>query len=115
MASESEVSQIAHLSMELHREQDPSAKVDADEVMARIGAYLSTSGQTYLFQVNEKVIGYSLVSRLSDPLNIREFFIIPSERGQGLGNQAVVLLQEATDWNAVDVDPPVWRTMAGGM
>ena len=114
-AGEADLPQLSLLSTELRHEQNPLESMDADESMSRISRYLNASGRAFLFAVEGRIIGYSLVSRQANPLNIQEFFIIPSERGQSLGNRAVVLLQEATNWTAVDVDPPVWRAMAGGM
>jgi len=65
--------------------------------------------------INEKIIGYTLVSKNVDPCSIEEFFIAPEERGKFYGNSAVTLLSEFTKWTAVKGDAPVWHAMTGGM
>jgi predicted acetyltransferase len=106
---------ISELSRKLSLELNPTGSDEPDQIKKRIMKNIHSDGQAFLFEINNKIIGYSLVSKNNDPCSIEEFFIIPEERGKYYGNSAVVLLSEITKWKTVKVDAPVWHAMAGGM
>lgn len=106
---------LSDLSNKLYSEQNPSKSLELDQLKKKIFNKIHSDGHAFLFEINNKIIGFSLVSLKNDPLNIEEFFIIPEERGKYYGNEAVVLLSEITNWKSVKVESLVWRAMAGGM
>jgi len=69
----------------------------------------------FLFEARGKTIGYSLVSRNSDPLSILEYFLLPEERGKGYGYEAIARLLDATNSTSIDVSANAWREAAGAM
>ncbi|MFA5313460.1 MAG: hypothetical protein WC375_09135 [Methanomassiliicoccales archaeon] len=106
---------LSELGTRLFSEQNPSESIESDRSRKKIFNKMHSDGHAFIFEINDRIIGYSLVSQKNDPLNIEEFFIIPEERGKYYGNEAVVLLSEVTNWKSVKVESPVWRAMAGGM
>jgi hypothetical protein len=106
---------LSDLSRKLALELNPAGSVILEQKKEEIMYKINSDGQAFLFEIDKKIIGYSLVSQKNDPCSVEEFFIIPEERGKFYGNSAVALLSEAIKWTAVKVDAPVWHAMAGGM
>jgi hypothetical protein len=113
--SDDDLDVLSDLSRKLYLELNPTGPDELDQIKKRITNNIHSDGQAFLFVINEKIIGYTLVSKNVDPCSVEEFFIVPEERGKFYGNSAVALLSEFTKWTAVKVDAPVWRAMAGGM
>jgi len=113
--SEEDLDILSDMSRRLIQEQQYKEAMDLEQLRASMENLIRTGCEAYLFEVEGKPIGYSLVSRKIDPLSIVQFFILPEERGKGYGYQAVWLLQGATKANSIDVDARVWRAAAGAM
>ncbi|MHC1680105.1 MAG: GNAT family N-acetyltransferase [Methanomassiliicoccales archaeon] len=113
--SDDDLDVLSGLSRKLSLELKMTEPFELDQIKQNIMEKIHSDGHAYLFEIDKKIVGYTLVSQNNDPLSIEEFFIIPEERGKNYGNVAVALLSEVTKWTAVRADAPVWHAMAGGM
>jgi RimJ/RimL family protein N-acetyltransferase len=113
--SEDDLDVLAALSHQRSQEQHQDEGAVIEQQKTRIKELLCSDSVAFLFEVRGKVIGYSLVSRKTDPLSIIEYFLVPEERGKGYGYEAVARLLDATNSTSIDVSANAWREAAGAM
>jgi hypothetical protein len=114
-AFEDDLDILSDLNRQLIEDQKYDESKDVEWLRSRMKSFLATDSDAYLFEVEGRIIGYSLVSRENDPLEIKQLFIIPEERGHGYGYYTAFMLQKATNAISLDVDALVWRAVAGAM
>jgi len=113
--SEEDLDVLVALSRRRSEEQHNVDEEDLAQLKGRLRDMIRAEFVPFLFEVRGKVIGYSLVSRRTDPLSIIEYFLIPEERGKGYGYEAVAKLLDATNSTSIDVSANAWREAAGAM
>ncbi|MDD1747276.1 MAG: GNAT family N-acetyltransferase [Methanomassiliicoccales archaeon] len=113
--SEDDLDALAAMSLQRSQEQRQDEGVDIEQLKDRMRRHLRSDSVAFLFEVRGKVIGYSLVSRKSDPLNIIEYYLVREERGKGYGYEAVAKVLDATGSTSIDVSSNAWREAAGAM
>jgi RimJ/RimL family protein N-acetyltransferase len=97
------------------RIQEQHRVIDVENLRAEMLEMIRSEFVAFLFEARGKTIGYSLVSRNSDPLSILEYFLLPEERGKGYGYEAIARLLDATNSTSIDVSANAWREAAGAM
>ena len=112
--SEEDLDVLVALSRQRSVEQH-NVEEDLAQLKGRLRDMIRAEFVAFLFEVRGKVIGYSLVSRRTDPLSIIEYFLVPEERGKGYGYEAVAKLLDATNSTSIDVSANAWREAAGAM
>lgn len=113
--SEDDLDVLAALSQQRSQEQRQDEGAGIEPLKEGMRERLRSDSLAFLFEVRGKVIGYSLVSRRSDPLGILEYYLVREERGKGYGYEAVAKLMEATGSISLDVSANAWREAAGAM
>ena len=88
---------------------------DVENLRVKMLDMIRSDFVAFLFVARGRIIGYSLVSRKTDPLSIIEYFLVPEERGKGYGYEAVAKLLDATNSTSIDVSANAWREAAGAM
>lgn len=98
-ARQSDLELIARMNRRL--QQDEGAHVLSQaEAVARLQRWLAGEYRCVLFATDDAVVGYALF-RPTDPhaeghpggVYVRQFFVVPERRGQGLGRAAFALLR----------------------
>jgi RimJ/RimL family protein N-acetyltransferase len=113
--SEDDLDILTALSLQRCQEQSQHEDDSIERLKGRMWERMCSDSTAFLFEVRGKVIGYSLVSRKSDPLSILEYYLAREERGKGYGYEAIVKLIDATGSTSIDVSSNAWREAAGAM
>jgi RimJ/RimL family protein N-acetyltransferase len=112
---EDDLDVLAALSHQRSQEQRQDEGAGIEQQKTRMRDRLRSDSVAFIFEVRGKIIGYSLVSRKTNPLSIIEYFLVPEERGKGYGYEAVARLLDATNSTSIDVSANAWREAAGAM
>ena len=103
-----ELETVAHMNRQLQRDEG-SHVMAQDDAVRRLSKWLENEYIGYVYRVSGQIVGYVLY-RPTDPdteghtggVYVRQFYIAPEFRSQGLGKAAFTLLTE-------DVLPPDTR------
>lgn len=101
---------IARMNIELRADEQIDNFMTDDQVKDRMREFLS--GQAYkvhVFEVNDRIIGYSVVDVTKTPPYMRQFFIARDSRRSGHGRAFFRLLARALGADSIDVEVLVWN------
>jgi len=98
-ATPDDVQLLAQMNRFLIEDEGSANPMSIEELCQRMKLWLEDEYQAVLFYRAKKVVGYGLYKESSDEhfpentlIHIRQFFIEPGQRGQGLGKAAFTLL-----------------------
>ena len=93
LGSEEDIGILTQMYLQLNEEFHFGEPMTMDEINTLMKNYLNRNHDAYIFSEENKIIGYSLVERNSNPLCMAQYFIIRSARGRGYNNTSVLLLE----------------------
>ncbi len=82
-ATESDLDVLADFSLQLNREQHRNADLGADQLKDMLRKRMGSDSLVIVFEVGGEAVGYTLVSRKSDPLEVFEYFLKPRKDVRG--------------------------------
>jgi GNAT superfamily N-acetyltransferase len=101
VASVLDAAELAALNLSLIRDEGHRNPMNLVELTARMTGWLRTDYAAVLFSESGKSIGYALYRFEPDHVYLRQFFVAPEKRWQGVGKQAMIWM-----WTNVWRDVP---------
>jgi len=108
-ASDDDLDILSVLNRQLIEDERHDNNMSIEQLRSRMKSFIHTDYQAFLFEVEEKVVGYALVNQSTDPVYLRQFFICREHRRKGYGTQAFRLTLGAAKADRMDVDVLVWN------
>lgn len=99
MATETDVAQLAAMNRQLIRDEGHRNPMSLMELEDRMRGWLRHEYEAILFMVDGATAGYALYRRDQDWTYLRQFFILPERRRQGLGRAGIQWLLQ-NQWPA---------------
>jgi GNAT superfamily N-acetyltransferase len=98
LATANDVSLLAAMNHQLIRDEGHRNSMSGAELEGRMRTWLDGEYQAVLFEDDEGVAGYALFKREPEWIYLRQFFVEPARRRQGIGRTAIRWLL-ANFWN----------------
>ncbi|AZN40981.1 GNAT family N-acetyltransferase [Paenibacillus albus] len=100
---------LASLNKQLIEDEQHDNPMNAEQLKARMGVFISSEYNAYLFNEQGVVKGYALVKHARQPLYLRQFFICRESRRQGLGKVAFAKLLDYLGTDTIDLEVMFWN------
>jgi GNAT superfamily N-acetyltransferase len=94
---------LSRMNHRLIRDEGHHNPMSVDELQARMEGWLAGEYQAVLFEDADSPAGYALFRRDGDTTILRQFFIQPERRRQGVGRQAMAWMLESLWADAVRI------------
>ena len=78
----------------LIRDEGHRNPMTPEELQARMGDWLETRYEAVLFECRQEKVGYALYVRDDDSVRLRQFYVEPEHRRQGVGRAAIQWLKQ---------------------
>jgi GNAT superfamily N-acetyltransferase len=91
---------LAELNHQLIQDEGHRNAMSVDELKRRMQAWLEGEYQAVLFEDGEGIAGYALFKRAPEWIYLRQLFVEPSRRREGIGTAAIEWLL-ANAWSQV--------------
>ncbi len=101
LAKNSDVALIAQLNQQLIRDEGHRNSMKSAELEERMARWLSSKYEAVLFESSGKTVGYALFRRELASVYLRQFYVCPDCRRQGIGRAAVDWLRQHV-WQDVE-------------
>jgi GNAT superfamily N-acetyltransferase len=92
-ATADDVALLAELNRQLIEDEAAGNTMSVAELAERMRAWLAGEYDAVIFQVGSEVVAYALYRPAEGGLYLRQFFVVRSQRRQGVGRQAIALFQ----------------------
>ncbi len=89
MASDADAAQLAAMNRQLIRDEGHRNPMSLMELEDRMRGWLRNEYEAVLFMVDGAIAGYALYRHDQDWIYLRQFFIMPELRRQGLGRAGI--------------------------
>src|SRR4051794_19164263 len=93
LATLEDCSRLAELNHQLIRDEGHRNPMSVDQLKNRMRSWLSSDYRAVLYEDAGKVVAYALFREQSDEIYLRQLFVVPSRRSQGIGRRAVDILR----------------------
>jgi predicted acetyltransferase len=103
------VAAMNKLLIEDEKHENPMSVAELEE---RVRGWISSNYAAYMFQLEEKTIGYALVNMEAKPIYLRQFFIARDWRRQGAGTAGFKALLRELRTETLEIDVLVWNKSA---
>jgi GNAT superfamily N-acetyltransferase len=84
---------LAELNHQLIRDEGHRNRMTVPELEQRMKDWLSSEYSAVLFEHAGEVVAYALYREQVEEIYLRQLFVIPSHRRQGIGRQAIEILR----------------------
>ena len=102
---------LARLNKHFFEEENAETDLSLPHLEERMSGYINSDFKAFLFQNDEKIVGYALCDLAKRPVYLRQFFVSREERRKGYGSQAFRLLLEKLDIETTDMEVYYWNDM----
>ncbi|MCA9173261.1 MAG: GNAT family N-acetyltransferase [Planctomycetales bacterium] len=89
IATAADFAQLAEMNRQLIRDEGHRNAMSALELEHRMKNWLAGEYQAAIFLLDEATVGYALYKHEQEWTYLRQFFIVPAKRRQGLGSAAL--------------------------
>jgi len=93
-ATLSDASMLTGMNVELIRDEGHRNPMSEAELLVRMTGWLAGECQAILFEDHDGPGGYALFRRETEWVYLRQFFVAPARRRQGVGRAAILWLLE---------------------
>ncbi|HET6881292.1 MAG TPA: GNAT family N-acetyltransferase [Pirellulales bacterium] len=94
LATLNDVALLAAMNQQLIRDEGHRNRMSLGQLEDRMQAWLSGEYQAAIFEESGEAVGYALFKREPEWIYLRQFFVVPSKRRQGIGRKAMDWLKE---------------------
>lgn len=98
LANLDDVAVLARMNQQLIRDEGHRNRMSLGELEDRMRYWLQTEYQAAIFEDEGAVVGYALFKCEPEWIYLRQFFVVPSRRRQGIGRNAIDWLRQNA-WN----------------
>src|SRR5258705_8458320 len=84
---------LAEMNQQLIQDERHRNRMTLTELRERMRAWLSAEYEGVLFEQDQEAVAYALYREEPDEIYLRQFFVVRHRRRQGLGRQAIQILQ----------------------
>src|SRR5690349_15604870 len=91
-ATASDADQLGEMNHRLIRDEGHRNPMTVPELAARMAGWLAAKYEAVLFEDDASVVGYALFRREPEHLYLRQFYVEPQHRRQGIGRAAIAHL-----------------------
>lgn len=84
---------LAEWNHRLIRDEGHRNPMTIEELRARMADWLAGEYDAVIFTVEELPVGYALYRETDDEVHLRQFFVVPERRREGLGRRAIEILR----------------------
>jgi GNAT superfamily N-acetyltransferase len=93
-ASVADAPTLAALNAQLIRDEGHRNPMSVAELANRMAGWLASEYEAVLFEEDSQIIGYALYRRDQEYIYLRQFYVVPDCRRQGLGRAALEWLRQ---------------------
>lgn len=80
-----------------------------ENLIKRMKTFLRTEYDAFWVVYNNSKVGYILIKRTSNPIYIRQFYIIPEFQRKGLGSETIRQIKKQYNVSILDVEVMIWN------
>ena len=92
-ATADDCSRLAELNHQLIRDEGHRNRMTVAELEQRMRGWLAGEYRAVLFEEGGAVVAYALFREQSEEIYLRQLFVVPHRRSQGIGRRAVEILR----------------------
>jgi ribosomal protein S18 acetylase RimI-like enzyme len=85
--------QLAELNHQLIRDEGHRNRMTVPELEQRMRGWLSDGYRAVIYEDNGEVVAYALFREQPEEIYLRQLFVVPHHRSQGIGRRAVEILR----------------------
>lgn len=98
LATVDDVAVLARMNQQLIRDEGHRNRMSIGELEDRMRSWLQTEYRATIFEDEGAAVGYALFKREPEWIYLRQFFVVPSRRRQGIGRNGIEWLRQYV-WN----------------
>lgn len=107
--TQADIPLLAQMNKRLIEDENADNPMNDAQLAERMAAFLADGYRAYVFQADNRAIGYALCDMKRNPVYLRQFYVERSARRQGFGTQAFRLLTDCLGTEKIDLDVYVWN------
>ncbi len=109
LCTDSDLELLSIMNKQLIEDEKHDNPMNLCQLNERMYEFIHSDYNAYIFQLENKVIGYALVNYLKSPFYLRQFFIVRDERRKGYGKRMFELLLVELNVKTIDIEVMVWN------
>ncbi|MDR2728816.1 MAG: GNAT family N-acetyltransferase [Chitinispirillales bacterium] len=103
---------LAEMNSQLIQDEKAETDLSLPQLEERMSGFINSEYKAFLFNHEDKTVGYALCNMSKTPIYLRQFFICRDERRKGYGSQFFHALLGHLNIAIMDMDVFVWNKPA---
>ncbi len=109
LCTDNDLELLSIMNKQLIEDEKHDNPMNLNQLNERMYGFIHSDYNAYIFQLENKVIGYALVNYLKSPIYLRQFFIVREVRRKGYGKRMFDLLIAELNVKTIDIEVMVWN------